>query len=90
VTFVFDMFDLGQPNLVLLAMMLYGCWLMRRERPSMFALATAINVFPVAVLPYLAWRRQWKTAATMAVFLAIFLLLLPAPFRGFRHNVAQS
>ena len=29
VTFVFDMFDLGQPNLVLLALMLYGFWLLR-------------------------------------------------------------
>jgi len=49
VTFVFDMFDLGQPNLMLLAMMLYGFWLLQRARPwmagSMFALATAIKVF---------------------------------------------
>ena len=63
VSFVFDMFDLGQPNLVLLALMLYGFWLMQHERPwmagSMFALATAIKVFPVAVFPYLIWRRQW-------------------------------
>jgi hypothetical protein len=92
-TFGFDMFDLGQPNLVLLAMMLYGFWLMRRERPwmagSMFALATAIKVFPVAVFPYLVWRRQWKTAASFAVFLVIFLFVLPAPFRGFQHNVAE-
>ena len=29
ITFVFDMFDLGQPNLVLLALMLYGFWLLR-------------------------------------------------------------
>jgi hypothetical protein len=93
VTFVFDMFDLGQPNLMLLAMMLYGFWLMRLERPwmagSMFALATAIKVFPVAVFPYLVWRRQWKTAASMAVFLVVFLFLVPAPFRGFQHNVAE-
>ena len=49
VTFVFDMFDLGQPNLVLLALMLYGFWLLRDRRGwmagSMFALATAIKVF---------------------------------------------
>jgi hypothetical protein len=67
VTFVFDMFDLGQPNLMLLAMMLYGFWLLRLQRPwmagSMFALATAIKVFPVAVLPYLVWRKQWAAAA---------------------------
>ncbi len=51
ITFVFDMFDLGQPNLVLLAMMLFGFWLLQHDRPwmagSMFALATAIKVFPV-------------------------------------------
>jgi hypothetical protein len=93
VTFVFDMFDLGQPNLMLLAMMLYGFWLLQHARPwmagSMFALATAIKVFPVAVLPYLIWRRQWATAASMVVFLGVFLFVLPAPFRGFEHNVSE-
>ena len=93
VTFVFDMFDLGQPNLVLLAMMLYGFWLLQHERPwlggSMFALATAIKVFPVAVFPYLVWRRQWAAAASMAVFTAIFLFVVPAPVRGFQHNVSE-
>jgi hypothetical protein len=93
ITFVFDMFDLGQPNLMLLAIMLYGFWLLRLKRPwlsgSMFALATAIKVFPVAVLPYLVWRRQWATAASMLVFLVVFLFMLPAPFRGFQHNVTE-
>lgn len=93
VTFVFDMFDLGQPNLVLLVMMLYGFWLLQRQRPlmagSMFALATAIKVFPVAVLPYLVWRRQWKATASLLVFLVVFLFLVPAPVRGFQHNIAE-
>ena len=93
VSFVFDMFDLGQPNLMLLAMMLYGFWLLRLERPwlagSMFALATAIKVFPVAVLPYLLWRRRWAAAASMVVFLSVFLFVLPAPFRGFQHNLTE-
>ena len=56
---------------------------------SMFALATAIKVFPVAVFPYLVWRRQWAAAASMVVFLGVFLFVLPAPFRGFQHNVAE-
>jgi hypothetical protein len=93
VTFVFDMFDLGQPNLVLLAMMLYGFWLLQHARPwmagSMFALATAIKVFPVAVIPYLAWRRQWKTLASMMVFLAVLLFIVPAPVRGFQRNLLE-
>ncbi len=92
-SFVFDMFDLGQPNLLLLAMMLYGFWLLQHGRPwfagSMFALATAIKVFPVAVLPYLVWRRRWASAAGMGVFLVVFLLLIPAPIRGYERNVNE-
>jgi len=92
-TFVFDMFDLGQPNLVLLAMMLAGFWWLQHGRSlaaaSMFALATAIKVFPVAVLPWLVWRRHWMAAAGMVVFTGIFLFLVPAPVRGFERNVAE-
>jgi hypothetical protein len=87
------MYDLGQPNLVLLALMLYGFCLLQGARPwlggCMFALATAIKVFPVAVLPYLVWRRQWKAVASTLIFLVILLFVLPAPFRGFDHNVAE-
>jgi len=93
VTSVFDMFDLGQPNLVLLAMMLYGFWLLQHDRAwlagSMFALATAIKVFPVAVFPYLVWRRKWATVASTVVFLGVFLFIVPAPIRGFQHNVSE-
>ena len=93
ITSVFDMFDLGQPNLVLLAMMLYGFWLLQHARPwmagGMFALATAIKVFPVAVLPYLVWRRQWAAVAATGVFLVVFLFVVPAPVRGFQHNIAE-
>jgi hypothetical protein len=93
VSFVFDMFDLGQPNLMLLAMMLYGFWLLQHERRwmagGMFALATAIKVFPIAVLPYLLWRRQWVASASMAIFVGIFLFVVPAPVRGFQHNIAE-
>jgi hypothetical protein len=93
ITFVFDQFDLGQPNLMLLAIMLYGFWLLQRARPwmagSMFALATAIKVFPLAVLPYLVWRREWKATASTLVFLGLFLFVVPAPFRGFEHNAAE-
>lgn len=93
ITFVFDMFDLGQPNLVLLAVMLFGFWLLRQKRPwvagAMFALASAIKVFPVAVFPYLVWRRRWSCLASMTLFLAAFLFLVPAPVRGFHHNVSE-
>jgi hypothetical protein len=93
VSFVFDMFDLGQPNLILLVMMLFGFWLLQHKRPwmagGMFALATAIKVFPVAVFPYLLWRRQWAAVAGMVVFLGVLLFVVPAPVRGFQHNVSE-
>jgi hypothetical protein len=78
---------------MLLAIMLYGFWLLQHARPwmagSMFALATAIKVFPVAVLPYLVWRREWKATAGTLVFLGLFLFVVPAPIRGFEHNAAE-
>lgn len=93
VTFVFDQYDLGQPNLVLLALMLLGFWLMQKGRPvwggGMFALATAIKVFPVAVLPYLLWRRRWAASASMIVCTLLLLYVVPAPVRGFERNAAE-
>ena len=93
VSFVFDMFDLGQPNLILLVMMLFGFWSLQHKRPwmagGMFALATAIKVFPVAVFPYLVWRRRWSCLASMTLLLAVFLFLVPAPVRGFQHNISE-
>ncbi|WP_027569059.1 glycosyltransferase family 87 protein [Bradyrhizobium sp. URHA0013] len=93
VTFVFDMFDLGQPNLVLLAMMLYGFWSLQHQRSwlagFMFALATAIKVFPIAVLPYLVWRRNWGAAVATVAFTGMLLYIVPAPIRGFERNAAE-
>ena len=93
ISFIFDMFDLGQPNLVLLALMLWGFWLLQHGRPwssgSLFALATAIKVFPMAVLPYLVWRRQWASVASMVIFLAVFLIAVPTAVRGYQHNLSE-
>lgn len=93
VTFVFDQFDLGQPNLVLLAMMLYGFWCLQLQRSwlagFLFALATAIKVFPIAVLPYLIWRRKWSAVVATVAFTGILLYVAPAPIRGFERNAAE-
>lgn len=93
VTFVFDQFDLGQPNLVLLAMMLWGFWCLQHQRSwlagFMFALATAIKVFPIAVLPYLIWRRKWAATVATLAFTGILLYVAPAPIRGFERNAAE-
>ena len=90
---VYDMFDLGQPNLVLLVLMLLGFLALRGKHPllsgGLFAAAAAIKVFPVSVLPYLLWRRHWRASASFATFLAVFLVLAPAPIRGFDRNIGE-
>jgi hypothetical protein len=55
----------------------------------MFALATAIKVFPIAVLPYLIWRRKWSAAVATVAFTGILLYVVPAPIRGFERNAAE-
>ena len=91
--FIFDMYDLGQPNLLLLAMMLAGMVLMQSGRSwsagAMFAAAAALKAFPIAILPYLIWRRRWVSAVSMVLFTGAFLFLAPAPFRGFERNLAD-
>jgi hypothetical protein len=91
--FIWDMYDLGQPNLMLLAIVLAGLVLLASRREwaagAAFAAAAALKAFPVAILPYLIWRRRWKAAASMAVFIAVFLVIVPAPFRGFTRNLAE-
>jgi hypothetical protein len=46
-------------------------------------------VFPVAVVPYLVWRRHWAALASTIVFIGIFLFVVPAPVRGFQHNISE-
>jgi hypothetical protein len=88
--FVYDHFHMGQPNLLLLALMLLGFWLLRRQRGWLaglpFATAAAIKVFPILILPYLVWRRYWRTAASMAALLVVFLVLVPGTIRGYERN----
>ena len=91
--FFYDMYDLGQPNLMLLAMMLAGLALLQGRREwaagACFALAAALKAFPVAVLPYLLWRRRWRAAGSMTALTLVLLVLVPAPLRGFERNLAD-
>ena len=91
--FIWDMYDLGQPNLLLLAILLGGLVLLRDGREwgagAAFAAAVALKAFPVAIFPYLVWRRRWRAAASMAVMTAVFLLIVPAPLRGFERNLTE-
>ena len=84
---VWGNFLLGQPSLVLLALMLGAFLCLQRKRDwtagGLIAVAAAIKAFPVMALVYLIYRRYWIATASLLVTLAFLLIVLPLPFRGF-------
>ena len=86
IPFVQDMYLLGQPVLLLLALLLGAFVCLRHQRQGaagvLVAIAAGIKAYPVLVLGYLVYRRLWKAAAAMVVALALMLVVLPIPIRG--------
>jgi len=82
-------FLLGQPSLVLLALMLGAFLALQRKRHwlagALIAFAVAIKAFPVMAIVYLIYRRSWIAVASLVLTLGFLLLVLPIPFRGFRQ-----
>lgn len=91
--FAWDMYLLGQPNLMLLACVLGAFACLRRKREwfagALVAFAAAIKAFPVLAIVYFIWRRHWVAAISTLAFLAFYLVLVPIPFRGFHRNLAD-
>ncbi len=88
--FVWSSYHLGQPSLVLLALML-GAFLSLRHRRqflagALIAVAAAIKAFPLLAIAYLIYRRYWTAAAAVLVSLIVLLLILPIPFRGWQRT----
>ena len=84
---VWGNFLLGQPSLVLLALMLGAFILLQRKfqwrAGGLIAVAAAIKAFPVIAIVYLVYRRYWIAVASLVVTLAFLLIVLPIPFRGY-------
>ena len=84
--FIHDTYLLGQPSLLLMALMLGGFVCLRQgsdwSAGTLIALAAGIKAFPVLAVGYLVYRRYWKATAATLVVLAGLLLVLPLPFRG--------
>jgi Glycosyltransferase family 87 len=89
IVYIWSTYHLGQPNLVLLALMLGAFVALRAEREiiagPLIAIAAAIKAFPIIAIVYLLYRRCWTAAASLVVALVFLLLILPAPFRGFER-----
>jgi hypothetical protein len=90
IVYIWSTYHLGQPNLVLLALMLGAFVALRAEREifagALIAIAAAIKAFPVLAIVYLLYRRYWTAAASLVLALVFLLLILPAPFRGFERT----
>jgi hypothetical protein len=89
IVYIWSTYHLGQPNLVLLALMLGAFVALRAEREifagALIAIAAAIKAFPVLAIVYLLYRRYWTATASLVLALVFLLLILPAPFRGFER-----
>jgi Glycosyltransferase family 87 len=80
-------FLLGQPSLVLLALMLGAFIALQRKfhwrAGGLIAIAAAIKAFPFIAIVYLIYRRYWVAVASLVLTLTFLLILLPIPFRGY-------
>ncbi len=89
--YVWDIYLLGQVNLLLLALMLGAFICLRHKREwgagALIALAVGIKAFPLLSIAYLVYRRHWNATLSTIVFLVAFLVVLPTPFRGFQRNL---
>src|SRR5262249_57729655 len=66
IVYIWSSYHLGQPNLVLLALMLGAFVALRTERQilagCLIAVAAAIKAFPILAIVYLLYRRYWRAA----------------------------
>jgi hypothetical protein len=89
IVYIWSSYHLGQPHLVLLALMLGAFAALHAKREvcagALIAIAASIKAFPAIAIIYLVYRRYWKATASLVVTLAFLLLILPAPFRGFER-----
>jgi hypothetical protein len=86
IVLVHNIYLLGQPNLLLLALLLgaFACLRLGRDvwAGVLVATAAAIKAFPIMVLGYLVYRRMWKASLATIAALAAWLLVAPLPFRS--------
>jgi hypothetical protein len=85
IVLIYNIYLLGQPNLLLLALLLgaFACLRLGWEvgAGALVATAAAIKAFPLMVLGYLVYRRMWTASVATVVVLAAWLLVAPLPYR---------
>jgi Glycosyltransferase family 87 len=104
IVFIWSSYHLGQPSLILLALMLGAFVSLSRTgggsaatppgkrqilAGALIAAAAAIKAFPFLAIIYLIYRRYWTAAISVILALLVFVFVLPIPFRGLSQTLAD-
>lgn len=85
IALIHNTYLLGQPNLTLLTLLLgaFACLRVQRQAAAgaLVATAAAIKAFPILAIGYFIYRRMWRATLASLAVLAIWLLVVPLPFR---------
>ncbi len=91
IVLIHNIYLLGQPNLMLLAMVLGAFACLRVNRPGaagfLVATAAAVKAFPLLIFGYFVYRRMWRASIATVLSLAAWLLIAPLPFRTLAQAV---
>ena len=80
----------GNVNLFILFLLIAALYVLHRGWEGwagvLLALAIDCKVTPALFVPYLIWKRRWKTLAGCAIGVPVFLWVMPALVLGFEKN----
>jgi hypothetical protein len=81
----------GNVNLLILFLVVGALYAFKQKRDVLagltLALAITCKVTPALFLPYLAWKRAWKTLAAATLGLALFFVAIPSAILGHQRNL---
>jgi hypothetical protein len=82
----------GNVNLFILFLVVGGLYAFYRQRDLtsglLLGLAIACKLTPALFVPYLLWKRAWRTLAGCVAGLVLFLGIIPGLFLGMERNAA--
>ncbi len=91
--FAIDNLFLGQTNILVMTLVYWTLREAARNREwragISLAAAIAIKVFPAPLIAYFLYRRRLRLVAASLLTCLFFLVLLPAPARGFQRNLDE-
>ena len=83
--FIIQVFDSGQVNILSLALVVFGFYLLYKGKDipaaALLGLSVMIKYMPIIILPYLLARKKYKAACFMVVFIALYCMV-PALYVG--------